>query len=404
MTRQRRPWHIVLRWVPLAGTILSCSAPKPENHPQLALVGHRNIVVTATAAGVVEPVTTVDVKSKASGEITAIAVQEGDRVRAGQLLIRVDPRIPANAVTEAEADSVVARAELDNAEAQLARAVGLHQSRAITDLELEQARLARATAYAALVRARRALQDAQIALEDTEVRAPVSGVILERAVEVGSVIASASRDVGGGAVLLRMAALDTVRVRALVDETDIGPIKPGTPVTMQVAAFPNRPFTGQVERIAAEGVTEQNVTMFPVLVRIPNPESLLRPGMNAEVVIHIGKVENALAVPNSALRSPEDALALAVPLGLAPEEILPEAGDSTKRPNRYLVFVMENGEPRAVPVNTGLTDYDYTVITSGLEEGDSVLVLPTTGLLEEWQRREQWARDRSGSPLGGNRR
>ncbi len=388
----------------LAGALGACRSPEPESHQQLAEVTRRSIVVTATAAGVVEPITTVEVKSKASGEITQIAVQEGDRVRTGQLLIHVDPRIPANAVTEAEADSVVGRAELDNAEAQLTRAERLHASRAITDLELEQARLARATAYAALVRARRALQDAQIALEDTEVRAPVTGVILERGVEVGSVIASASRDVGGGAVLLRMAALDTVRVRALVDETDIGPIVPGTPVTIRVAAFPNQPFAGAVERIAAEGVTQQNVTMFPVLVKIPNPESLLRPGMNAEVEIHIGKVENTLAVPNSALRSPEDALALAVPLGLAPEQILPEASGRNTRTDRYLVFVVKNGEPRAVPVRTGLTDYDYTAIESGLAAGDSVLVLPTTGLLEEWQRREQWARDRSASPLGGSNR
>jgi HlyD family secretion protein len=333
-----------------------------------------------------------------------VLVQEGDRVRTGQLLIKVDQRIPTNAVVQAEADSVVARAELDNAESQLKRSIELHSAQAITDLELESARLARATAYAALIRARRALEDAKIALEDTEVRAPVSGVVLQRGVEIGSVIASASRDVGGGAVLLRMAALDTVQVRALVDETDIGPIDPGTPVTIRVAAYPDQIFEGKVDRMGAEGTTLQNVTMFPVLIRIPNRGSLLRPGMNAEVEIHIGEVQNALTVPNAALRSREDALALAEPLGLAPEDILPESGRPTASDHRYVVFMLENGEPKAVPVRTGLTDFDYTVVESGLEAGDTVLVMPTTGLLEEWQRREAWARDRAGNPLGGRDR
>lgn len=145
---------------------------------------------------------------------------------------------------------------------------------------------------------RRALEDARIAFEETEVRAASPGVILGRNVEVGSVIASASRDVSGGAVLMRMASLDTVQVRALVDERDIGMIRDGMPVTITVEAFPNRPFSGQVLRIGAEAVVQQNVTMFPVLVRIANQQGLLRPGMNAEVEIHIGEVhEGATRLP-----------------------------------------------------------------------------------------------------------
>lgn len=406
----------------------ACQRPAPAPSTQVAQVTRRDLVVSAIAAGVVEPITTVEVKSKASGEIVEVLVQEGDEVRQGQLLVRVDPRIPTNAVAQAEADSVVARAELDNAEAQLARATTLYESQAITALEHEGAKLSRATAYAALIRARRALEDAKIALEDTEVRAPDNGIILGRTVEVGSVIASASRDVGGGAVLLRMATLDTVQVRALVDETDIGMIEPDLDVTIQVAAFPNRPFTGRVERIGTEAVAQQNVTMFPVLVRIGNRERLLRPGMNAEVEVHIGEVENALVVPNAALRTPEDARVVAEALGLPPEEpgmagvsgnragVVARTRDTGPRgappvapsPNRrnpvfggdYIVFALRDGTPSPIRVQTGLTDFDYTVIRSGLVEGDTVLVLPTAGLLEEQARREEWARSRAGSPLG----
>src|SRR5690606_29693886 len=145
----------------------------------------------------------IDVKSQASGEITEVHVNEGDIVERGQLLMRVDPRIPQNAVAQAEADLVVARAALENAEARLERAEQLFKEQVMTQEEFENARLERATVYAQLISRQRALEDARIASVQTEVRAPTSGVILSRAVEVGSVIASASRDVGGGAVLLR---------------------------------------------------------------------------------------------------------------------------------------------------------------------------------------------------------
>ncbi|MGH7699530.1 MAG: efflux RND transporter periplasmic adaptor subunit, partial [Gemmatimonadales bacterium] len=305
-----------------------CAGETPSWRPRLAAVSPRDIVVSASAAGVIEPIMLVEVKSKASGEIVAVLVDEGDDVRRGQLLLRVDPRIPLNAVVQAEADSVVARAELDNAEAQLERAETLHRTQAITELEYEAAKLARASAYAALVRTRRALEDAKIAYEDTEVRAPIAGVVLGRPVELGTVIASASRDVGGGAVLLRMASLDTVQVRALVDETDIGMIGPGLPVTITVAAYPNRPFRGDVLRIGAEAVVDQNVTMFPVLIRIANREGLLRPGMNAEVEIHIGEVRDALAVPNAALRAPDELAPAAELLGISPAETQRQIQDS----------------------------------------------------------------------------
>ena len=417
-----------------AMTACSCDVAQEQAYA-LADVVRRDITVSANAAGLVEPVKTVEVKSKASGEIVEVLVEEGDAVRAGQLLVRVDPRIPQNAVMQAEADSVVARAELDNAEAQLRRAESLHETQSITDLEYEQARLAQASAAARLISARRALEDAKIAFEDTEVRAATAGVILGRSVEVGTVIASASRDVSGGAVLMRMASLDTVQVRALVDETDIGMIQPGMPVSITVEAYPNRPFEGHVLRIGAEAIVDQNVTMFPVLVRISNREGLLRPGMNAEVEVHIGEVTNTLAVPNAALRTREELGPVVDALGLTMEAVEAQlglsAGDGPPRGgmashdgtnggefrsagNRgrdqslfggsYIVFVLEEGEPCAVAIQTGLTDFDYTAVVSGLSESDVLVILPTAGLMADLRRREQWARERAGGPLGSQNR
>jgi len=429
---------IAAAWLASLG-IVACQEPEPESSLRLATVTTRDIVVSASAAGVIEPITTVEVKSQASGEIIEVRVEDGDQVARGQLLARVDPRIPRNAVTQAEADSVVARATLANAESRLQRAEQLHIAQAITLEELESARLARAGAFASMIRTERALEDARTALEQTEVRAPSNGVILGRMVELGSVIAAASRDVGGGAVLFRMATLETVEVNALVDETDIGLIRSGMPVTIAVAAFPNLPFTGRVLRIGAEGVAQQNVTMFPVIVRITNSERLLKPGMNAEVEIHIGRAEDVVAVSNAALRDPADLVPAAALLGLTEEDVemqldqFEEDGEPDE-PRRaggngsnggngggrgaarvpdptaggdYVVFTVRNGNVRVVPVRTGLTDFDYSVVVEGLALGDSVVILPTGGLLSEQAERQEWIERRvGGNPLnqgGGGR-
>ena len=119
--------------------------------------------------------------------------------------------------------------------------------------------------------------------------APITGTIIEKTVERGQVISSPTSDVGGGTVLLKMADLNLVQVRTLVDETDIGKIQAGQRATVTVDAYPNRPFEGTVLKIEPQAETEQNVTMFPVLVRIENRNGLLRPGMNAEVEIHVGR-------------------------------------------------------------------------------------------------------------------
>lgn len=440
--RPSTPFAAGVRRVAVALTLFALAACEPEVEQstlRVAVVATRDIIVSASAAGAIEPITTVEVKSQASGEIIEVNVDEGDEVRRGQLLARVDARIPQNAVGQANADSVVARATLDNAESRLRRAEMLHSEQALTGEELEAARLDRATAYAAVIRAERTLEDARTALEQTEVRAPSNGVILGRTVEVGSVIAAANRDVGGGAVLFRMATLNTVEVRALVDETDIGLIKASLPVTITVAAYPNRPFRGDVLRIGAEGILEQNVTVFPVVVRINNEERLLKPAMNAEVEIHIGQERGVLAVPNAALRELREIGPAAEMLGLTEGDVAAQIAELTgigtesaiggdmdqarsangggrsdmaqraARPNdptaggEFVVFTMRNDTVRVVSVRTGFTDFDYSAVLSGLVAGDSVVILPTAGLLADQERRAEFINRRvGGGPLGGN--
>lgn len=309
----------------------ACGDPPQPPVYQMVPVAARDIVVSASAAGVVEAVTTVEVKSKASGEIIEVRVDVGDPVRPGQLLVKVDPRVPYNALQQAQADLEVAKAQLANAESQLRRAEELFKTQSITEQEYEAARLQAATANAQLIRAQRSLEDARIAFEDTDVRAPINGIVITRTVEVGTVIASAVSQVSGGTTLLTMANLDTVQVRALVDETDIGKIQPGLPVTITVDAYPNRPFRGEVLKIEPQATVQQNVTMFPVLVRIPNHDGLLKPGMNAEVEVHVGNRQGVLAVPNAALRTERDVSSAAMVLGLSDDEVRQQLAEARER-------------------------------------------------------------------------
>jgi HlyD family secretion protein len=304
----------------LAG-LVACAKKQAAPMYEAVPVERRTIVVSASASGAIEPVLTVDVKSKASGEIIGMNVQTGDDVKAEQLLASIDPRIPRNNLAQAQANLAVAEAQLANARAQLARSDTLFKAQAITETEYETARLGYANANAAVIRARSDLENSRDRMNDTKLRAPLAGTIITKNVELGTVISSPTTDVGGGTVLFRMANLDTVQVRTLVDETDIGKVQPGLLATITVDAYPNRPFEGAVLKIEPQASVQQNVTMFPVLVRIANPGHLLKPGMNTEVEIHVGRRENVIAVPNAALRTQRDVASAAQVLGLDPAQV-----------------------------------------------------------------------------------
>ncbi len=298
-----------------------CRKPQPVVLYEPVAAERRDILVSAEANGSIQPIQIVDVKSRASGQILEMRVQTGDIVHKGDTLVKVDRRDPTTAFNQAQADLEVAQAQASNATAQKRRADTMYLARVMSEQDHDNATLADANARAQLVRAQAGLQSAQDALTDCNVLAPVDGTILAKKVEAGAVITSAVRDVSGGTVLLQMADLSTVEVQALVDETDIGKIQPGMPVTITVDAFPNRPFHGTVYKIEPQSTVTQNVTMFPVLVYIPNPDGLLRPGMNAEVAVQIGQRQNVVAIPTAALRTTRDVGSAAQVLGLDPKDV-----------------------------------------------------------------------------------
>ena len=302
--------------------VVACSGKKVASVPiPIAPVERRDIVVDASATGAVEPINVVEVKSKASGQITQMPVETGTLVKPGDLIVQVDTRDVKNQYDQSLADVRAAEAKLQVSEAQKKRSDDLFEGRIITAQEHETAALDYATSQAALVRARTNLDLAQQRLEDATVRAPISGTVIEKTVSLGQVITSATSAFGGGTTLIKMADLNQVRVRALVSEADIGAIQSGMNATVTVDAYPDRPFRGSVEKIEPQAVVQQSVTMFPVLITISNVEGLLKPGMNGEVSILIERRDNVLAVPNDAIRNLRESATAATALGLNPDSV-----------------------------------------------------------------------------------
>jgi len=306
-------------------TAIACSRNKDDALTiPLQLVSRQTIVVSAEATGVVEPINVIEVKAKSSGQIVAMPVETGTFIKPGDLLVQLDTRDTRNSYAQAKADLDAASVNLRVSKQAKDRADQLFRDRIITSVEHEAAQVGYANAQATVLRNRAALDIRLQNLQDATVRAPVAGTVIEKTVSLGQVIASGTGTFGGGTTILKMADLTKVRVRALVNETDIGKVRPGLPATVTVDAFPDRPFMGTVDKIEPQATIQQSVTMFPVLISIDNQARLLMPGMNGEVSIEVERRENVLAVPNDAVRSPNEVAAVAPLLGLDPDSVQAE--------------------------------------------------------------------------------
>jgi len=308
-----------------AASTLACSKKKDQALTiPVEPVTRQTIVVSAEATGVVEPINVIEVKSKSSGQIVAMPVEIGTFVKAGDLLVQLDTRDTRNSYAQAKADLDAALIKLRVSKTARDRAAELFKERIITSAENEAAEVDYANSQATVLRNRAALDLRAQGLEEATVRAPVAGTIIEKPVALGQVIASGTGTAGGGTTILKMADLTKIRVRTLVNETDIGKVRPGLAATVTVDAYPDRPFNGIVEKIEPQATIQQSVTMFPVLVSIDNVGGLLMPGMNGEVSIETERRDNALAVSNDAVRSPNEAASVATLLGMNPDSVRAE--------------------------------------------------------------------------------
>ena len=345
---------------------------------------NKSLELSIEASGEIEAISTIEIKSKASGEVLFLGAEVGDYIQKGSILAKIDQRTPNNILAQAEADLGLSKVRLENAKSQLVRGEALHSEGSIADKDFEDIQENYASAQSAVVRTQVSLENANISLDDTIVRSPTEGTIISRSVEVGQVISSPSVAVGGGTVLMRMADLGSVRVRALVDEIDVGKVRVGQDVSIKVSAYRDRQFFGKVAKIEPLAKVEQNVTLFPILIDIENKENLLLLGMNTDVIIQILDENVSLSIPMSSLRTRKDIKSAAALLEMPEDQVNTFLKNKVKGEsfNKFIVIKDSKAGPELKWVQIGKSDLSNVEVVNGLNRGDQVFVLPSQSLVD----------------------
>ena len=348
----------------------------------------QTLEVSIEASGVIEAISSVEIKSKASGEVLFLGAEVGDFVDRGFTLAQIDQRTANNIVDQAQSDLEAAKVRLTNAEAQYERGLELHTNSSISDKDFEDIKENYAQAKSTLVRTEVSFENAKISLDDTLVKSPISGTVISRPVEVGQVISSPTSAFGEGSIIMTMADLSKVRVRALVDEIDVGKVKIGQKVSIKVAAYRDKEFIGTVSKIEPKAYIQQNVTTFPVLIDINNEDNLLLIGMNTDVVIEILNKDVALSVPTMSLRTRKDIYTATAVLDIDKESIdnFLQEKMSGENFNRFIVIKDSRKGPILSWVKVGVSDLYNVEIVQGLNKGDVVYILPSKSLFDYQER------------------
>jgi HlyD family secretion protein len=375
-----------------------------------ATVRQADIAQIVTSNGTVQPVLSVQVGSFVSGPILKVLVDFNARVKAGQLLAQIDPRLYKATLAHQEASLAHAHADLARVKALLGqakreegRAVALKPKKAIADTDFDQA-IANSQSLEAQARlAEASIQECEADLamaktnvEFTDIKSPVDGIVIDRKVDPGQTVASQFQT-----PVLFVVAPDLekkVNVYASVDEADIGLIqeaqKRSQPVTFTVDAHPRDVFHGKIAQVRLNPTTVQNVVTYTVVVEAPNTEIKLLPGMTANLSFQIEKHVGRLVLPNGALRfrpkaeqvRPRDQALLENAAGDDPSRqdatdaskaAVTTAGDATNAVNGQprFVWICEGDMLSAVPITTGLSDKEVVEIVSGnLAAGQEVVV------------------------------
>ena len=270
-----------------------------------------DIVQTVTANGALGAVQTVTVGSEVSGKIVALFADYNSTVTNGQALAQLDASTYERQVEQSEAELASAKASLRLAEANFKRAEELKALALVSQADYDQSEAALAQARASLQVKEASLSKARVDLEKTTIYSPMDGVVISRAVDVGQTVAASLN----APTLFTLAQdLRAMRIEAQISEADVGGVAEGQTVTFAVDAYPTLTFTGQVNQVRYEPVTNQGVVNYVAIVDVDNADLKLRPGMTANASVVTAKRENVLRLPNAALRfRPPDGVAVAPP-------------------------------------------------------------------------------------------
>jgi len=322
----------------------------------------RDITQSVSANGTLNPVVLVNVGTQVSGTVKKLSADFNDHVQAGQILLELDPALLQAQVNQDQANVANAKAVLDLASANEARSRTLWEQDSIAKQALDTAVQTRESAEAQLKQAEATLAKDKVNLDYAVIRSPVSGVVVNRAVDLGQTVAATFQT----PTLFQIAQdLSKMQIDSSFAEADVGNIKAGQPVQFTVDAFPDRVFTARVKQVRLNATTQQNVVTYDVVVAVDNPDQILMPGMTAYVNVQVARSVQAVAVPNAALRfRPADA-----------EIASRESAQSRNDARVATVYVTEGGKLRAIAVHTGISDGRFTeVVGDGVKPGDQLVV------------------------------
>ena len=339
-----------------------------ELHYKTQPLAQGNITESITASGTINPLSTVSIGTQASGRIAEIYVDYNSQVKEGELLALIDQDNAKANVAQREASLEIAKAQVAVEENNikyykkaLDRIAKLNASKYSTEKELEAAERDYDNAIAQLAlekaqvkQAEAALNSAQTELSYTEIKSPVNGIVISKAVEVGQTVAASFST----PELFSVAEdLTKMQIEASVVEADIAKVKEGQSARFTVDSYSDDYFWGKVIQVRNEAVTTSNVVTYTVVIEIDNSDLRLKPGMTANVEIIIADVENVLLVPNQALRFYMD------------------ESNNAKRYQDRGIWIMKKGSPHRVSVKLGASDDNNTqIISDELHEGDTVIL------------------------------
>lgn len=357
-----------------------------------------DLVVTVSATGTLEPIKQVDVGIEVSGTIKTVAVDYNDHVEVGQVLAQLDTsKLEAqtlqssSALEAARAKLLQAQATVQEAEAQMAR---LNEVRKLSDGKMPsqsefdtqkavqaRARADEASAKAAVAQAQATLDANQSDLAKAVVHSPINGVVLERAIEPGQTVAAQFQS----PVLFTLAEdLTQMELQVDVDEADVGVVREDQEATFTVDAYPDQIFPAHTTQVRYGSETVDGVVTYKAVLKVDNAELKLRPGMTATALITVDKRENAILVPNGALRfiPPETKAEETTRKGSILNSILPHPPamkptpreDTNGKNKDQKVWTLRDGQLIDIPITKGLTDGKMTEVTStGLEPGTELV-------------------------------
>jgi HlyD family secretion protein len=350
-------------------------------------VSIKEVVHIVTATGKIEPELVVAISPDVSGEIIELPIQDGQNVKKGDLLLKIQPDLYINQVEQslaqlnsAKSQSLESQSKKMKAEDDFKKAALLYKEKLISESDFmtskTNARSAQAVYQASLhtIEQNKSLLDQnQDRLKKTVVRAPISGSIIVLNNKLGERVVGTGQF--PGTEVLRLANLDSMQVKVEVNENDIVNVKPGNPVSIKVDAFGDRIFQGIVHEISNSAIskatgTQEEVTNFSVKIHIFNHDRLLKPGMSATADIESQRVKNALVVPiqSVTIRSISKALESAIP-----DKSITIAAKTKTPESQQGVFVIKSGKASFRPVKTGTTDNTHIIVTEGLTKGEEVV-------------------------------